>query len=311
MHLRDSTLERLRSAPGRKVLVIGNHEVNCAGNVDIDGFHEIHSTLYGPGNPPLLLTHMPLRKRAGWLRQRPRPPPQPGVAFEDAPHQRQRRAVALPAQAVGGHLQTGPPDGRRRHPERPHDGPAADKPSLIGAEPFLRGANRFRSTVSRNLSAGRTVRSATASCPDSLMASGRQVPHGRRALAETRKALGRIHAQRRPSCPSTSPASASPDSLSLYDQRASPRGCVSVSGPSLGRRLGNGCADRRRRAPWTRRLRVRIVEHLVADATGPRYTRYILSFRGFSAGPVRYGATRRNGSGFRRLACFQRSRIRA
>ena len=58
-------LERLRSAPGRKVLVIGNHEVNSAGNVEIDGFDEIHSTLYAPGDPPwdppLLLTHMPLR----------------------------------------------------------------------------------------------------------------------------------------------------------------------------------------------------------------------------------------------------------
>ena len=59
--LSGTLLERLRSAPGHKVLVIGNHEVNRAGNVDIDGFDEIHSTLYAPGDPPLLLTHMPLR----------------------------------------------------------------------------------------------------------------------------------------------------------------------------------------------------------------------------------------------------------
>ena len=59
--LSGTRLKRLRSSPGRKVLVIGNHEVNRAGDVDIDGFDEIHSTLYAPGDPSLLLTHMPLR----------------------------------------------------------------------------------------------------------------------------------------------------------------------------------------------------------------------------------------------------------
>ena len=53
-------LKRLRRAPGRKLLVIGNHEINGVGEVDIDGFDEIHSTLYASGDPPLLLTHMPL-----------------------------------------------------------------------------------------------------------------------------------------------------------------------------------------------------------------------------------------------------------
>ena len=59
--LSGTRLKRLRSAPGRKVLVIGNHEVNRAGDVDIEGFDALHSTLYAPGDPPLLLTHMPLR----------------------------------------------------------------------------------------------------------------------------------------------------------------------------------------------------------------------------------------------------------
>ena len=54
-------LKRLRRAPGRKILVIGNHEINRIGEVDIDGFEELHSTLYAAGDPPLLLTHMPLR----------------------------------------------------------------------------------------------------------------------------------------------------------------------------------------------------------------------------------------------------------
>lgn len=53
-------LKRLRRAPGRKLLVIGNHEINRVGEVDIDGFDQIHSTLYASGDPPLLLTHMPL-----------------------------------------------------------------------------------------------------------------------------------------------------------------------------------------------------------------------------------------------------------
>ena len=56
-----TNLKRLRSAPGRKILVVGNHEINGAGEVDIDSFDEIHSTLYAAGDPPLLLTHMPLR----------------------------------------------------------------------------------------------------------------------------------------------------------------------------------------------------------------------------------------------------------
>ena len=59
--LSGTLLKRLRRAPGRKILVIGNHEINRIGEVDIDGFEELHSTLYAAGDPPLLLTHMPLR----------------------------------------------------------------------------------------------------------------------------------------------------------------------------------------------------------------------------------------------------------
>ena len=56
-----TSLRRLRRAPGRKILVIGNHEINRLGEVDIDGFDAVHSTLHASGDPPLLLTHMPLR----------------------------------------------------------------------------------------------------------------------------------------------------------------------------------------------------------------------------------------------------------
>ena len=54
-------LKRVRQAPGRKILVNGNHEITGAGLVDSDGFDEVHSTLYVDGDPPLLLTHVPLR----------------------------------------------------------------------------------------------------------------------------------------------------------------------------------------------------------------------------------------------------------
>ena len=54
-------LKRVRQAPGRKILVYGNHEITRAGSVDNDGFDEVYSTLYVDGDPPLLLTHVPLR----------------------------------------------------------------------------------------------------------------------------------------------------------------------------------------------------------------------------------------------------------
>ena len=53
-------LKRVRQAPGRKILVYGNHEITRARSVDNDGFDEIYSTLYVDGDPPLLLTHVPL-----------------------------------------------------------------------------------------------------------------------------------------------------------------------------------------------------------------------------------------------------------
>lgn len=54
-------LKRVRAAPGRKILVYGNHEISSTGLVETDGFDEVHSSLYVDGDPPLLLTHMPLR----------------------------------------------------------------------------------------------------------------------------------------------------------------------------------------------------------------------------------------------------------
>ena len=54
-------LRRLRAAPGRKILVFGNHDVNRLGRLNVEGFEEVHATLFVDGDPPLLMTHMPLR----------------------------------------------------------------------------------------------------------------------------------------------------------------------------------------------------------------------------------------------------------
>ena len=54
-------LKRFRAAPGRKVLVLGNHEFDGTVAGHVDGFDEVYSTVYVPGTPELLLTHVPLR----------------------------------------------------------------------------------------------------------------------------------------------------------------------------------------------------------------------------------------------------------
>ena len=50
-----------REAPGAKWLVLGNHDVNRLGELNVEGFEEVHPTLFADGDPPLLMTHMPLR----------------------------------------------------------------------------------------------------------------------------------------------------------------------------------------------------------------------------------------------------------
>ena len=54
-------LKQLRAAPGRKILVVGNHEFDESFGGHLDGFDEVFSTIYMPGSPELLLTHVPLR----------------------------------------------------------------------------------------------------------------------------------------------------------------------------------------------------------------------------------------------------------
>ena len=49
-------LERVEAAPGRKILVYGNHDQNGVAGVVTDGFDEAGFALATPGDPPLLLT---------------------------------------------------------------------------------------------------------------------------------------------------------------------------------------------------------------------------------------------------------------
>lgn len=54
-------VRRLREAPGRKILVVGNHDPSHRGVVDIDAFDEVYGTVYAAGAPDVLMTHKPLR----------------------------------------------------------------------------------------------------------------------------------------------------------------------------------------------------------------------------------------------------------
>ncbi len=60
--LRASGSSRWRKLPGWKVLVFGNHDQNGRGGVVTDPFDEAHLALAAAGDPPLVLTHLPLEE---------------------------------------------------------------------------------------------------------------------------------------------------------------------------------------------------------------------------------------------------------
>ena len=97
------------------------------------------------------------------------------------------RAVALPAQAVEGHLQTGAAHGCRQRGERPRDGPA---PSLIGAEPWSASPIDCRSA---SHSPRDLHRRATLAVPlgEARADRVRRWPSGRVTSASTRDVPGR------------------------------------------------------------------------------------------------------------------------
>ncbi len=65
----EATWSRIRHSAGRtKRLVVGNHDLTGSGELRVDGFDDICSLLYAPGDPPLLFTHMPMFEvPEGWV----------------------------------------------------------------------------------------------------------------------------------------------------------------------------------------------------------------------------------------------------
>ena len=60
--LEGKRLDPVAELPGWKVLVFGNHEQNDRGGVVTDPFDEAHLALAVAGDPPLVLTHLPLEE---------------------------------------------------------------------------------------------------------------------------------------------------------------------------------------------------------------------------------------------------------
>ena len=57
-----------REAPGAKWLVLGNHDVDPLNPLNALVIDRTEATLAAPGNPSLVLTHVPLRRvPAGWV----------------------------------------------------------------------------------------------------------------------------------------------------------------------------------------------------------------------------------------------------
>lgn len=69
--LNEEVFARIAAVPGRKILVPGNHDFTGAGRLRVRGFDEVCAMLYraaAPGEPPLLLTHVPVPALPeGWI----------------------------------------------------------------------------------------------------------------------------------------------------------------------------------------------------------------------------------------------------
>ena len=108
----DGLIDRLRRRPGRKILVTGNHDHAHLRRLR-RAFDMVAACAHLPGEPDLLLTHVPLDDVPPRLHQRPRPRP-PAEVGGRVPDQRLRGADRVPAD----------PDGRREE-TRPAPGSAA------------------------------------------------------------------------------------------------------------------------------------------------------------------------------------------
>ena len=114
-----------REAPGAKWLVLGNHDVDRVNKVLPVSVDRTAITLFAPGEPPLLLTHLPLLQvPAGCINVHGHVHGK-GVAEQQPAHQRERRAVELPAGEAVRHQAAGPSAaGRKNRPRAPYQGAA-------------------------------------------------------------------------------------------------------------------------------------------------------------------------------------------
>ena len=74
---------RLRAAPGRRLLVLGNHDVHRRKMLDAAGFERMCVAAVRAGEPPLVFSHLPLERPPagvvnvhGHLHRRDPPSPQ-------------------------------------------------------------------------------------------------------------------------------------------------------------------------------------------------------------------------------------------
>ena len=66
----EANFSRIRSMPGRKYLVPGNHDIDGAGDLRVEGFSKVCAILYAEGDPKLIFTHVPIRPDhlpEGWV----------------------------------------------------------------------------------------------------------------------------------------------------------------------------------------------------------------------------------------------------
>ena len=57
----EANFSRIRSMPGRKFLVPGNHDFDGAGELRVEGFSKVCAILYAQGDPKLIFTHVPIQ----------------------------------------------------------------------------------------------------------------------------------------------------------------------------------------------------------------------------------------------------------
>ena len=97
-------LTRVRQAPGRKILVYGNHEITSTGLVGTNGFRRSAQQPVRGRRPAPTADARTASSRADRLREHARPSTPPTRARENETHQRLRRTTAVPAKGALPHF---------------------------------------------------------------------------------------------------------------------------------------------------------------------------------------------------------------